>query len=293
MGGGSGLIAIAVAIAVIALLRFALWRVVRLIAGRLPGWGTGFLESRAWARTHPVRGWLRGRYPRFYAFSAARLKPGKFSGLPLTLMVLAALYAVLLLGGLVEDVLEAQEVLAFDRAANAYFAPWRSDRVLLAVFLWITDLGAGPALTAVALAMTALLWASRRMGPLLPLWVTFLGAQATTWAGKFAIGRERPAFIEAVSAASPAFPSGHSTGAMALYGFLAYLLARTLPDLPRRFDTIFWAAVLIAAIAFSRIFLSVHYTTDVASGLLVGVFWLLVGVALAERHHAALPPAPA
>ena len=71
---------------------------------------------------------------------------------------------------------------------------------------------------------------------------------------------------------------------MAVYGFLAYAIARVLP-LPRdRFEVAFWTFVLILFVGFSWIFLSVHYTTDVASGFLVGGFGLLVGWTLAERH---------
>ena len=126
------------------------------------------------------------------------------------------------------------------------------------------------------------LWAQRKAFFVAPLWVTFLGAQVTTWAGKLLIGRERPAFIEAVSAVFPSFPSGHATAAMAVYGFLAYALARDVPSARARFELTFWAAVLIASIGFSRIFLSLHYTSDVVSGFLVGGFWLLVGLAFAE-----------
>jgi membrane-associated phospholipid phosphatase len=56
---------------------------------------------------------------------------------------------------------------------------------------------------------------------------------------------------------------------MALYGFLAYALTRNLPGRRERFEVAFWTAVLIAAIGFSRIFLSLHYTTDVLAGSMV------------------------
>jgi membrane-associated phospholipid phosphatase len=69
---------------------------------------------------------------------------------------------------------------------------------------------------------------------------------------------------------------------MALFGFLAYTLARDL-DRPReRFEVVFWTAVLIALIGCSRVFLGVHFLSDVVSGFLVGGFWLLVGIVLAE-----------
>jgi undecaprenyl-diphosphatase len=73
---------------------------------------------------------------------------------------------------------------------------------------------------------------------------------------------------------------------MAVYGFVAYAIARDLDPARKRFELDFWALVVVALVGFSRIFLSVHYTSDVATGLLVGTFWLLVGFALSEHSRA-------
>lgn len=208
----------------------------------------------------------------------------------IALVVLAAAYFGALFGGLIQPLVEAAEVLRIDHAVNEFFAPWRKDPILLYVFLWITVLGAGPALTAVAATASGFLWIGDRVRVIAPLWVAFVGAQTTTWIGKYAIGRDRPNFFEAVTAASPSFPSGHATGSLAMFGFLAYLLARDLPRPRARLEIVFWTALLIALIGFSRIFLSLHYLTDVIGGFLVGAFWLIAGIALAERARRAPPP---
>lgn len=238
-------------------------------------------ETRAWARLRPLQAWLRLRHPRAFAAFAARFSPRRFSGLPLTLFVLAALYVAGLLGGLTEEVMEAGAVLRFDQAVNAHLAAFRVPP-LIGIFRWITALGTGPALTAVSITASLFLWADGRRGYILPLWVTFLGAQATTWSGKYVIARHRPEFIPGVTEASPSFPSGHATASMALFGFLAYALARDLQERRPRFEVGFWAAMFILLIGFSRVFLSLHFTTDVLAGFMVGGFWLLVGLAIRE-----------
>ena len=115
------------------------------------------------------------------------------------------------------------------------------------------------------------------------------GSQLTTWIGKYAIARPRPEFILGVQAVSPSFPSAHATGSCAVYGFIAYALVRHVKHARRRFEVSYWTAVLVLLIAFSRVFLGVHFLSDVTAGLVVGGFWLLVGVALAEvmarREH--------
>lgn len=236
---------------------------------------------RDWLRDHPLYARFAARYPRLYAVLRARLSPRPFTGLPLTLMVAAALYLLALLGGLVEDLLMKEGIVALDSSINAFFGPYRA-KPLLVAFVWVTALGAGPAITAVTVTATGFLWAARRPQVIIALWIALLGAEATSWAGKYLVGRARPEFLSVASAVSPSFPSGHATASMAVYGFLAYAIARHLPRLRERFEVVFWTAVLILLIGFSRIFLSLHYVSDVLSGFLVGGFWLLVGFAIAE-----------
>lgn len=221
----------------------------------------------------------------------ARLKRRPRRALAIALVVLAALYFVALFSGAMEAFVEQSAVTRFDNVIDQFFAPWRKDPALLYAVIWVTALGAGPALTGVAVTATAFLWIGKRVRLIAPLWVAFIGAQATTWLGKYAIGRERPSFMEAVRAESPSFPSGHATGALAVFGFLAYVIARDLPGGRARFEIVYWLALLIALVGFSRVFLSVHFVTDVLGGYLVGFFWLVAAIAHAERARAASTPA--
>lgn len=275
------------------LLVFAIAAAGTLLLVRVVVWLAIWLLETSGPRFHGVsssrvgdkaRSWLvrlRQRAPRVHLFILKRLSPRQFSGLPLTLFIFGALYMAALLAGLVEEIVEAQGILQFDRMINASLDPWRGSP-LVGVFLQITVMGAGPTLTVVSVVATASFWSFGRPHLIVPLWATVIGAEVTTWIGKYAIARHRPISFTALHATSPGFPSGHATAAMALYGFLAYALARDLTGRCSRLETVFAAATLVLAIDVSRIFLSVHYTTDVVAGNLVGAFWLMVGFALAE-----------
>ncbi len=280
--GNDGAVLILVAAAALLLAAWPLSRALVLsllsLARRRPGLVRRFGD---WAREHPLRARFRDRFPRLYGALAARLTPHRFGGLPLTLIAVAAVYMAALFGGLVADLRETAEVERFDAAIDSIFEPMRQGAVIR-VFLWITTLGDSAALTAVSLAVTGLLWALGRRSLLVPLWVVILGSQATTWIGKFVLERQRPDFVTAATALSPSFPSAHSSGALAVYGFLAYAVARDLPQPARRYDVAYWTLVVVALVAVSRVLLSVHFASDVAGGLLVGGFWLLVGFTLAE-----------
>ncbi len=274
--------ALALTAAAVLLLWWLSWWAVRLLrraALRLAGRSAG---ARAWVRAHPLRALWARRFPRTHDFLARRLTPQRFSGLPLTLMVAAAVYLASLFGGLVDELREAEELIVVDQGVDALVAPYR-ETYLVEVFGWITDLGGSPALVALALVATGFLWADRRPRFIVALWVAFIGSHATTYFGKFAIGRARPEFVTDITALSPSFPSGHASGALAVYGFLAYAIIRDRPEPRVSFEITFWTLVLVAAIGFSRVFLSVHYASDVAAGFLVGGFWLLVAFAVAEQ----------
>jgi undecaprenyl-diphosphatase len=70
------------------------------------------------------------------------------------------------------------------------------------------------------------------------------------------------------------FPSGHAASAMVFYSFLAIMICSQLKN--RIWHAIAWsvAAVIIAGVGFSRMYLGVHYVTDVAGGFLMGLIWL-------------------
>jgi len=87
-----------------------------------------------------------------------------------------------------------------------------------------------------------------------------------------------------------AFPSGHSITAMLLYGVLGFLLWRGLRVRWRRMLAVAICAVLVLAIGLSRIYLGVHWPTDVVASILLGGVWLslLAGAYLSWERRAAI-----
>lgn len=112
-----------------------------------------------------------------------------------------------------------------------------------------------------------------------------------------AVARDRPT-PDAVAVVTPgsgyAFPSGHITGALAIYGTLAVLLCRRLPARGPRVAVVALAALVIGGSALGRIILGAHWATDVAGALLLSGAWLLVvargSTALARRGLVRIAP---
>jgi len=105
---------------------------------------------------------------------------------------------------------------------------------------------------------------------------------------KYVFHRTRPAFEHPlVKLQTYSFPSGHAVAATVLYGFVAILLWSYIS---RRFWRVLIGAVVVALIAgvgLSRVYLGVHYSTDVLAGLLEGVTWLRFIGMITSRHRPA------
>jgi membrane-associated phospholipid phosphatase len=189
----------------------------------------------------------------------------------------ALLLLALIFGVLAWQVQSGGFLVVWDGLVNAGLAPLRI-RPVLAGFAWITQLGTGAAGAMLALVASGLFWSDGRTRLILPLWVTLVGAQATTWSLKFITARVRPPFLEGVTAGSPSFPSAHATVSVAVYGFLALAIAQGVPQ--GRALVFSVTGVVIALICFSRLLLSLHYLTDVAAGGAIGLAWVLIGWSL-------------
>ncbi len=103
---------------------------------------------------------------------------------------------------------------------------------------------------------------------------------------KAAVARPRPPLAgQLVAAAGSAFPSGHATQAAACYGALAWVVGRQLGRRWKRILIWSGATVLVGLVGFSRVYLGVHWPSDVGSGWALGTGWLAVcvGVLLATR----------
>jgi undecaprenyl-diphosphatase len=264
-----------------------LWRLAKATStacrSRWPRW-------QSWGREHPLTAAFAERFPRLSRALWLRLTPERFTGLPLTLMVLLAVYAAFALFGLVDMVRSSHGVVAFDDRMMERFAPYRSEDRVRAV-MTLTDLGGTSTLAACVIVASAFLWAHRRRGIVGPMWLAFIGVEIVTTAGKGWIARARPVFTTIATAHSPSFPSGHTTGATVVFGFLAYAIARDLASHRRRFAIGYGATVVVLIIGVSRVFLGVHFASDVIAGWLIGIFWLVVAFAVAE-HWRGRPQQP-
>lgn len=209
------------------------------------------------------------------------LRPDVHLALPLAIAALA----IWAFSVLAEVVWDRDPLVRWDEALSAWVhrhATARGRRIFGA----ITQLGSS---TFTLMMAAAIAPALRRHRALLVGWIAaFAGGLALERVAKVVVQRVRPPTAAAyMHVDSFSFPSGHATAAMVAYVMLAYALARLMEaDLGRRVQLYVGAAVIIIAVGLSRIYVGVHYPSDVMAGFAVGLAWVaicLTGIRLAER----------
>jgi undecaprenyl-diphosphatase len=167
-----------------------------------------------------------------------------------------------------------QETAGFDAAVRNAVHAWAAPSFTF-IMLGVTQLGSGPFLLGVGtLAVWRLAAAGRKHAALL-LAVAALGGEALDQILKLCFQRPRPeAFFGLAVPPTFSFPSGHALTATCFYGVLAALLAARTRLLAGKATLWALAAALVALIGLSRVYLGVHYPSDVLAGYAAAVVWL-------------------
>ena len=260
----------------------------------------GVLAAARWTARHPdqVRALLarqldrpavlalRRRYTTQLGFLARRFSPQGAVGLSLTVGLAAVVGLGWLFGGITEDVIKGDELATRDSPVAAWLADHRVGW-LTATMRAVTQLGS-LRLIAPLVALTALLLLVRARRPAAAalLVTAAAGASLLVVLVKLLIGRARPEVDGVlVLADSFSFPSAHSAQAVATYGAFAYLAGHAAPRWGQRVAAWTAAALIALLVGFSRLYLDVHWLTDVLGGYALGAAWLAIVITATATYH--------
>lgn len=201
-----------------------------------------------------------------------------------SLLLAALAFAVgglVFFGWLTDEMLEG-ETSGFDDAVRSavhqYASPTLTSLMQIASFL-----GSTVFLTTCGIGVFVVFWLLKRRRAAALLAVTMLGSSILLVTLKTAFHRARPEpFFDTLLPASYSFPSGHSLMSFCFYGVLAAIISARVER--RLFQVIIWisAALLVALVGISRIYLGVHYPSDVLAGYTAAFVWV-VAVAATDR----------
>ena len=253
---------------------------------RLVGYGEAVISYPPVAR-------LRTRYDSQLRWLLRRLAPGQYLGLHLTVGLAFAAGCLWLFGGLAEDLLTSDPIVRFDQATATYLHNIATPP-LTAFFLTITALGSLETVALLTVLIAAVLARQRRWLYFWTWLTAVVGGVALNQALKHLFERPRPFFENPLLRETTySFPSGHAMESFVLYGMLAYFAVLALRSWRARTAVVFGATLLVLLIGFSRMYLGVHYFSDVVAGYAAGGVWLsalITGVETIRRGDISVRP---
>jgi membrane-associated phospholipid phosphatase len=194
-------------------------------------------------------------------------------GLPLLGALLALALSLWAFGAIVDE-----QILEGETRNDERLAVWlhgRATEPLTDVFRAVTRLGNFITLFAVTLVAVVIFWRRRERIDAAFVALAALGAQVLSTGMKLGFRRDRPFFPDPLATESTfSFPSGHALVSLAVYGSIALVLARRLSSHTERALLLGATALLVIAIGFSRLYLGVHFLSDVLAGYAAGAAWL-------------------
>lgn len=170
--------------------------------------------------------------------------------------------------------LAEQELQPFDDHWSAYIQSLRTENLTTCLTV-ITHLGSKITYIVVISLMIVISF-FKKIGRnyILQVTLVLILSSLTNVLLKDIINRPRPISEHLVQVSSSSYPSGHSMSAMAFYGFIFYLIMRFKKKDLLKVIFSFLCILMIALIGFSRIYLGVHYPSDVLGGWVAGFFWI-------------------
>jgi membrane-associated phospholipid phosphatase len=192
------------------------------------------------------------------------------------------LLILFIIAKLAEEVLE-KEAFAFDKTFLLWLHQFANPS-LDNLMLFITQLGDSNIVIIVAGVTLAILWWRRYRLEAIGFILTCLGGLILNTGLKLFFSKPRPQlWRQLITETSFSFPSGHAIGSMVLYGFVAYLLATFYP----KYSQIIYilAVIITTAIGLSRLYLGVHWPTDIIAGYGVGFLWLMICITMVKLQR--------
>lgn len=151
-------------------------------------------------------------------------------------------------------------------------------------FFVITLLGSWYFVAILFVCISVLFYLRDKKCFILPFFISILGTALMSLIIKFVVGRARPEpdlslYTEALSS----FPSAHSALIVALFGFLIFCLWRFNLSLVVKGILSLIFMIFIISVGFSRVYLGVHFMTDVIAGYLTGFMWVLISLYILHK----------
>jgi membrane-associated phospholipid phosphatase len=221
---------------------------------------------------------LAERVPPLWKRLIVRLDPRAYLTLHIVAGLVVCLLAAWLFAALLDSVREKDVLVHRDEAVASWFHV-RGSALGDRIFVIISLIGSPFSMAVLFGAAVLYLWRAKQR-TLLVAWVlSYVGGTVLDFVVKAVVRRPRPEFAaKFLHFNSWSFPSGHSMGSLIGFAMLAYTIIRVGQVTSRSARVGIWAgaAIMVMLVGYSRLYLAVHFLSDVVAGYTLGLLWLAV-----------------
>jgi undecaprenyl-diphosphatase len=221
---------------------------------------------------------MLSQMPKTWEFVKRRFSAGEWYGWNLTISLVFLILALFSFGEIAEDLIDKEALFYLDfkvlRLVERITSP-----AITRFMVDITNIGGVYLIAIVAAAMVLNLFYRRYWWELFALFIAVGFGEILLIILKLFFHRPRPA-PQIIAAHGYAFPSGHAFAAMIVFGFLIYMTWKLIKGKILRFIVFFFSGILIILVGISRVYLNVHWLSDVLGGYTAGIAWLLFSIVI-------------
>ncbi len=188
--------------------------------------------------------------------------------------------SIVIVIGLIEDIF-ATELMKCDTIAYSIFIMYLRNPFLTAIMKFITTLGGAPVLITISLISIVIL-KNKKIG--ICITGNLINITILNIVLKNTVQRPRPEGYRLINETGYSFPSGHSMVNTAFYGLIIYFIYKNVKNIALRNALCILLGILILLIGISRIYLGVHYASDVIAGLFISLAYLIIVTKIIEKN---------
>ena len=179
-----------------------------------------------------------------------------------------------------EDVME-KEIMKIDTIGYKIMSEHIISDTITPIAKAITQFGGAIFLITLSIILLIVI-KNKKIGIL--IWINLAISTIINQILKNIIQRPRPTEFRIINENGYSFPSGHSMASAAFYGFLIYLIYKKVKNKHLKWILITLLSILIVLVGASRVYLGVHYTSDVIAGILISTSYLIMFISIAKKY---------
>lgn len=178
----------------------------------------------------------------------------------------------------------AKEVMKRDIVGYKLISKYLISDVTLPIAKVITNFGGVIGLIIIAIVVSTILIIKKKKLMGILIWINLACSALLNQILKRIVQRPRPTEYRLIEENGYSFPSGHSMVSAAFYGFFIYLIFKNIKNKYIKWGSISFLSILIVLIGTSRIYLGVHYTSDVMAGFVISISYLVIFTSIVNDY---------